>query len=37
MADFSDYLIGEIAGEAGAGTTLSFDRKACRSELFTQL
>ena len=33
-ADFSDYLIGEIAKEAGAETTLSFDRKACRSDLF---
>lgn len=37
VADFSDCLIGEIAAEAGAKTTLSFDRKACRSELFTQL
>ncbi|MBR6021394.1 MAG: type II toxin-antitoxin system VapC family toxin [Kiritimatiellae bacterium] len=34
-ADFPDYLIGEIGREAGAATTLSFDGRACRSDLFS--
>ena len=33
-ADFSDYLVGERAREAGAPTTLSFDKAACSCDLF---
>ena len=33
-ADFSDYLVGECAREAGAPATLSFDEAACFCDLF---
>jgi predicted nucleic-acid-binding protein len=36
-ADFSDYLVGEVARERGARTTLTFDRKLRRESGFTFL
>lgn len=36
-ADFADYLIGAVARDRGARTTVTFDRKAARTEAFTLL
>jgi predicted nucleic-acid-binding protein len=36
-ADFADYLIGALARERGARTTMTFDRKAAESSVFTLL
>ncbi|MEL6464988.1 MAG: type II toxin-antitoxin system VapC family toxin [Pseudomonadota bacterium] len=36
-AGFVDYLIGEINAKAGCTTTLTFDKKAAKSERFTLL
>lgn len=36
-ADFADYLIGAMARERGARTTMTFDRKAARTATFTLL
>ena len=35
QADFSDYLIGQIAKKKGYGTVLTFDKKALKSPSFT--
>jgi predicted nucleic-acid-binding protein len=36
-ADFADYLLGEINLEAGCDTTMTFDRDASKSPIFTKL
>jgi predicted nucleic-acid-binding protein len=36
-ADFADYLIGALARERGARTTMTFDRKAAETAAFTLL
>lgn len=34
-ADFADYVIGLLARQGGAATTVTFDRRAAASDLFT--